>query len=94
LGCRFEVNTEFNLDWRLPVTVTTHENYTLLKFLPKLMLDLNAWASMEFHIWFINMRFIAHIKPYSFTPFDFDVKVDPVAPSRWCHGTTFYGNAL
>jgi hypothetical protein len=74
----FEVNTEFNLAWRLPISVTTHEDFTLFDFMPRLSLDLNAWASAEIHLWFLNFRFITSVKPYSFTPFDVSVKVDPV----------------
>ena len=57
-------------------------------------MDLNAWASAEIHLYFMNVRFLASIKPYSFQPFDVSVKTDPVSPSRWCHGADFSGKAL
>lgn len=91
---RFEVNTEFGLVWRFPLSMVIAEQFTLLEFTPILHLDLNAWASAEIHLWFINMRFTFNVMPYAFTPFDVTVRVDPVEPSRWCHGADYYGNAL
>ena len=94
LGVRFEVNTEFDLSWRFPFYINKQEENILYEFAPILHLDLNAWASMEFHIWFWNIRFATWIQPYTFTPFDVAVHVDPAKPSRWCHGMDYYGEAL
>ena len=80
LGVRFEVNTEFNLAWRLPIYMNIHEDISMFEFAPLLNLDLNAWASMEIHLWFINLVFSTWFQPYTFTPFDTAVKVDPVKP--------------
>jgi hypothetical protein len=94
LGLKAEVNTEFDLSWRLPIYVNKHQDVTMLEFAPLLHMELNAWASIEFHIWFMNIRFVSHLKPYTFTPFDTSVKMDPVKPQRWCHGADYYGEAL
>ena len=94
LGVRFEVNTQLDLNWRLPIFMNIHEKITLLDFAPILNLETNAWATMEIHVWFWNLIFEAWVQPYSFTPFDISMKVDPVKPQRYCHGIDYYGEAL
>ena len=93
LGMRFELNTEFDLSWRLPIYVNQQEDITMFEFAPILHLDLNAWATVEFHLYFINIILEPWIQPFTFTPFDFSIKLDPIKPRRWCWGMDYYGEA-
>lgn len=80
--------------WRLPWSVVIADQFTLLEFTPKLNLNLEAWGTMEIHLFFLNWVFTADVLPYAFTPFDMTIRMDPVQPQRWCHGLEYYGDAL
>lgn len=70
------------------------ESVSLFEFAPLFKMSLNAWATMEIHLWFVNFTLGTWIQPYTFTPFDTSIRVDPIRPQRYCHGIDYYGEAL
>lgn len=66
----------------------------MFEFAPILQMALNAWATVEFHLYFINIKFEPWIQPYAFTPMDVTIRVDPMKPQRWCYGMDYYGESL